>query len=615
MVPLENLTRESILSDEVFTEVFEQEDLIYRERLLISLKDRAKELGVKTQFDAMERVFKAVLKTTLQKTRKKAMIDNWTNFSGDYDNMKCGSWLASDDGIYTFNKDYDNEVIVCYHPILPIKRLQNMQTGEERLKIAFKRNHVWKEIIVNKDLVSSASKIVALSKLGVAVTSENAKLLVKYLSDVENLNDDCIPVQKSTAKLGWIDGTFVPYDDDVIFDGDVSFRYVYESIKSCGGEKEWMDYVKKLRKTNRIEILLSLSVSFASVLIGLLDMQPFIFDLWGETGYGKSVSMMLAASVWGNPGENQFIGDFKSTDVQLEVRADMLNHLPVLLDDSSKVNDKLRDNFEGFVYSMCSGKGKSRSTKDLGIRRENTWKNIIMTNGEHPLESYVYQGGAINRILEIECKRTVYDDVAETIGFLLKNYGFAGRRFIKIVKAMGVEAVREIRDDIQSRIFEDGKPQKQGVALSILLTADRIIADFLFKDGIYIPIEEAMEMLTDESELSENERCYQYLLDKVSMNPQRFDLDSNVEKWGVIDKGYAIFYVQAFKDLCKAGNFSAKSFFPWADRKELIQTQNGKPSKVKKIEGHSCKCIFLKLREEGPMEGFEDVDQGKLPFM
>ena len=59
-------------------------------------------------------------------------------------------------------------------------------------------------------MISSANKIVNLSKLGVSVTSENARLLVKYLSDVENLNDDEIPVQKSSSKLGWIGDGFIP---------------------------------------------------------------------------------------------------------------------------------------------------------------------------------------------------------------------------------------------------------------------------------------------------------------------------------------------------------------------------------------------------------------------
>ena len=83
--------------------------------------------------------------------------------------------------------------------------------------------------------------------------------------------------------------------------------------------------MKALRRTGRPEIKFSLAASFASILVSRLGALPFIVDLWGETEGGKSVSMMLAASIWANPDNNQYIGDFKTTDTQLEIRADLLN--------------------------------------------------------------------------------------------------------------------------------------------------------------------------------------------------------------------------------------------------------------------------------------------------
>lgn len=615
MVPLNELTSDSILSDEVLTEVFEQEDEIYKARLLLSLEDRAAQLGVKGKFTKLVNAFKRVEKATRQKKKQQnSLVDNWTNFSGEYDNMMCGSWVASDDGIYTFNKDYSNEVIVCYHPILPVERLRNLETGEEQLKLAFKRNHTWREVIVPKDLVSSANKIVALSKLGVAVTSENAKLLVKYLSDVENLNDDHIPVQKSTSKLGWIGNGFMPYDTEIIFDGDTRFKQVFESIKEHGKKDFWYKHMKELRRSGRMEIKFLLAASFSSVLLKPLGGLPFFVDLWGETEGGKTVTLMVAASVWANPDESQYIGDFKTTDVALEAKSDMLNNLPMILDDTSKTSSRIRDNFEGIVYDLCSGKGKSRSNRELGMNRENRWKNCILTNGERPLNSYVSQGGAINRILEVECGERVYQDPQKTADIVKKNYGHAGHDFVEIVKRIGIDSIRDIQEEILEELQDDEKMQKQSLSLSIVLTADRIATDFLFKDDQYISLSDAREVLVDRNELSDNERCYRYLLDKVAMNPQRFDLDSNVEKWGIIEKGYAIFFNQAFEELCRAGGFSKKSFLSWADRKGLIQTQAGRMNKTKKIDGNVYRCIFLKLEEEPAGEGFIDVGQVEIPF-
>lgn len=370
MKPLIEYDRKTILAEEVFTEIFEQEDEIKKAQMLLSCQERAKELGVKQQFDTMLKAFKKVEKLTNERRKKQTLLENWTNFTGNYDSMKCGSWIASDDGIHTFNKDYDNEVVVCYHPILPIGRLRNLETGEEQIRLAYKRNHAWREVTVPKEVICSASKIVGLSKLGISVTSENAKLLVKYLSDVENLNDNEIPLQQSSSKLGWIGEGFLPYDTDILFDGDMQFRYMYEAISEHGSWQEWLEHVRTLRKSGRLEIKFFLAASFASVLVGMLGALPFIVDLWGETEGGKSVDMMLAASVWGNPADSQYIGDFKTTDVQLEVRSDVLNHLPLMLDDSSKTSARIRDNFEGVVYDLCSGKGKSRSNRELGIRKE-----------------------------------------------------------------------------------------------------------------------------------------------------------------------------------------------------------------------------------------------------
>ena len=616
MVPLGELTRESILSDEVLTELFDQEDEIYKARLLLSLEDRASELGVKGKFTKLVNAFKRVERVTRQqkKQHQNTLVDNWTNFTGEYDSMRCGSWIASDNGIFTFNKDYSNEVIVCYHPILPVERLRNLETGEEQLKIAFKRNHTWREIIVPKDLVSSSNKIVVLSKLGVAVTSENAKLLVKYLSDVENLNDDHIPVQKSTSKLGWIANGFMPYDDEIVFDGDTRFKQLFDSIKESGNRDAWYKHVKELRKSGRMEIKFLLAAAFASALVKPLGGLPFFVDLWGETEGGKTVSLMVATSVWANPDESRYIGDFKTTDVALEARADMLNNLPVVLDDTSKTSARIRDNFEGIVYDLCSGKGKSRSNKELGMNRENRWANCILTNGERPLTSYVNQGGAINRILEVECGEKVYKNPQRTADTMKKNYGFAGKEFVELIKRMGVDAVRDIQREILDELQDDEKMQKQSLSLSIVLTADRIATDFLFKDGQYISLEDAKEVLVDRNELSDNERCYRYLMDKVAMNGQRFDITSTVEKWGTVEKGYAIFFNQAFDELCRAGGFSKKSFLSWADRKGLIQTERGRLNKTKKIDGNVYRCVFLKMEKEPATEGFMDVENAELPF-
>lgn len=623
MVPLKELTAETVLSDEVLTEVFDQEDELYKSRLLLSLEDRAGELGVKKKFVALVVAYKKVEREIRRQERERksrpAMLEAWTNFEGPYDRMQCRQWIATEEGICLNNPSTGyTDVLACYHPILPIERLKNLETGEEQIKLAYKRKGQWEEIIVPKTMVTSANKIVALSGRGIAVTSENAKYLVRYLADVENANEEHIKVQYSTSKLGWIRKGFLPYDTEIVFDGDARFRQIYDSVEQAGSREEWFGHVKELRRSGRIEIKFMLAASFSSVLVQPLGGLPYFVDLWGETEGGKTVDLMLAASVWANPDENAYIGDYKTTDVALEAKADMLNHLPLILDDTSKKNRKIEDNFEGLVYDLCSGKGKSRSNKELGLNRENHWKNCILTNGERPLTAYVTQGGAINRILELECGDHVFKDPGYTAELVKRSHGHAGCEFVELVKNLGIDAIREIQQDFLRQLADDEKMQKQSLSLSIVLTADKLVTDYLFKDRQYISLEEAREVLVDRNELSDNERCYQFVLDKVAMNPARFDGDNeNIEKWGVIEEGYAIIYATAFSALCKDGGFSRTSFLSWANRKGLLQTEKSgkKLDKIKSFRGNKIRCVFLKLNDVADKDGFVQADgQIDLPF-
>ena len=616
-------TKEKLLSKAVLDEVFEIQDEIDRAIMLLSIQEKAKMLGVKGQFDDLVRAYKRV-DLTFKKSSQKASasgINNYTDFEGPYEPMYCGSWLAGENGVYAQNMS-QVEQIACYHPILPIERLKNLETGEEQIKLAFKRNGRWEEIIVPKTMITSASKIVALSGRGVAVTSENAKLLVRYLSDVENRNTSQIAVQYSSSKLGWIKKEFLPYDTEITFDGDSRFRQLFENIGEHGNRDKWNEHVKSLRQSGRMEIKLMLAASFASVLIHQIGALPFFVDLWGETEGGKTVTLMLAASVWANPAESAYIGDFKCTDVALEAKANMLNHLPMILDDTSKKNRRIEENFEGVVYDLCSGKGKTRSNRDIGINTESHWNNCILTNGERPLTSYVNQGGAINRILEIECGEKVYADPQQTADTLKQNYGFAGKDFVGVIKAMGADAVRGIQKDFQQQLFDDEKMQKQSISLSIILTADKIATDTLFKDGQYISIDEAKKVLIDRNELSDNERCYRYIVDKVAMNEMRFDDETNCEKWGIMKGDFAVFFNHAFDELCKAGGFSKKSFLSWAAKKKLIDKYGDKNTKPTKINGTLVRCVWVKVENVSDDSEFETDDNGfikvdeqmKLPF-
>jgi hypothetical protein len=621
--PLNQYDKASIVSRELIEEIFDEEDEIERSYMIADCSLKAQELGVLAIFKKLiaerSRIQRGIEKTVVRGSSYNQGITDFAIPSDKpYENMLCGSWVANGNGIVSYNI-MGMEQRACHHPVLPIRRLSNIETNEEKITLAFRRDYQWREVTVDKDVISSATKIIALSKFGISVTSENAKHLVKYLNDVENMNSDAIKLDVSTSKLGWHGTEFIPFDSEIVFDGDTRFKDLFKAIHTKGSEDAWMKCVKDIRSDNRMETKILLAASFASVLVKVIGCLPFFVDLWGETEGGKSVTLMLAASVWANPDENQYIGDYKSTDVALEVRADVLNNLPVLLDDTSNATKKIVDDFENIIYRLCSGKGKSRSNKDLGANRENNWKTCFITNGERPLSGYVNQGGAINRIIEVEAGNHIFKRPQKTVDILKNNYGFAGRRFVEVVRSIGKEEIKRMYDEICEELFQQDKMQKQAMSLACILLADKIATEHLFKDGQYISMEDARKCLIDRTELSENERCYRYIMDKVAMNGQRFDVDANCEQWGLIEGGYIIFFSQAFDELCRVGGFSKKTFLSWATKKGYLQTDSGRSTKVKKIDGNTYRCVWIK-QDDGiktDENGFMKVDesiQSELPF-
>ena len=81
MEPLNQLTKDSILEERIFTELFDQEDEIYKARLMLSLEERSAELGVKTKFTKLLNAYKKVEKEIRKKSsRHMSLVENWTNF-------------------------------------------------------------------------------------------------------------------------------------------------------------------------------------------------------------------------------------------------------------------------------------------------------------------------------------------------------------------------------------------------------------------------------------------------------------------------------------------------------------------------------------------------------
>ena len=110
----------------------------------------------------------------------------------------------------------------------------------------------------------------------------------------------------------------------------------------------------------------------------------------------------------------------------------------------------------------------------------------------------------------------------------------------------------------------------------------------------------------------------QYILGEIDVNRAKFDpLIPTNEEWGEIKGDTAIIYINVFNSMLEKKRFSRKSFLSWAEKKNLIETQGGQPTKVKKVGGKSCRCVFLKMDPDAAAaeQDFQEIyEQEELPF-
>ncbi len=537
---------------------------------------------------------------------------NYTQFENQPFELCCGEWRADNTGIY--NVSGSGSEIACPHPIMPVQRLINIDTGIEKTKLAFQKGSRWREVIVEKSVISASNKIVNLSDNGVGVTSENAKLLVKYLSDVENMNYDIIPESYSFSRLGYFPGEgFVPYVDKLVFDGDLNFRTIYQSVSQKGEKRLWIDEIKKVRKYSTPAKIV-IAASIASVLVPVCNAQVFFTHLWSSTsGTGKTVALMCAASVWGNPELGKYIQTFNSTQVGLERFAAFLNHLPLIIDELQLGNAQ-----KFSVYQLSEGVGRTRGNKTGGIDRTATWSNSVITTGETPLIRQSDGAGAFNRTIDIECSGSekVIENGQQTTAIIKNNYGFAGKEFVSLLYSNEdvTEIVRNEFTALYKKLCENDTTEKQAMAAALILTADKFFCQWILGTDDYLSIEDVSRHLATKREVSVGERGYDFFCDWVGVNQKRFvtaqSSPENGEIYGVFgDDGYVYIIRNVFCRAAENEGYNPKSLLSYFKENGLIATRKKNLTRGKRINGSLVECVALKQQSGIDEDEVVDYDE------
>lgn len=435
-------------------------------------------------------------------------------------------------GINEFRERMDGSTIVnpaAGVPVVITARIYNIDTDTEKIEICFRYFNRWIRTVQIRSTVFSSRSIVHLADCGLSVSSETAKYLVKYLQQLESINQDRIPLQYSVSRLGWR-----KHGEEFIIPSGTNYRIemddegdITDAMTPAGTMPGWMQTAGVIRQHTFARFLLA--ASFASPLLGLFRQRNFLLYFWGTSGGGKTAAMKMALSAWGNP--DGLMTSFLTTKAGLERRLSLLSDFPVAINErqvAGQGRDK-QDYLEYVVYMLEGGKGKGRATK-TGLQKTAWWRTIGMANGEEPLSRENSVRGVKNRILEINTYPVIPDDLAKQI-HQMTDWGHAGPEFIQHLlqdKPAAGEVWNTIRQELSGH-YADYSPVHVD-AVSVIITADVLESMWLFGIPQQEAIRQALYMagevfraLPTAHDISDVERAWDFVTNWIAANDARFD--------------------------------------------------------------------------------------------
>ena len=521
---IQQLNEKELFSKKTFIELFnlnEIDKIEEEDRLFL----QARKLGV-------EKRFKESLKKYQHLLNQKIAMDNKTNLPAckyDIENYSWGNYTCNIDGITDkFNTKFS------YIPVIPVERYINEDTGKEKVKIIYYKEGSWRELIVDKSQLSINQKLLLLSDDGLDVTSENVRYYINYFNEIMNIND--IKKLDSISHIGWKGNDFVPYDSHGIFDGADDFKGIYKAISSKGNYEKWKKCITALRKHKVIKLLMA--VTLASPLLEKLNLQPYMVNLWSSlSGNGKTLSCMVAMSIWGNPDIGALRLSSNNTQNYYSVVASFTRNFTCYFDELQIVKRSKYLDLESLVMDLCNGTEKGRLNKNSQAREVKVWfNNFLFTSNDRLVKENAGEQ-VYNRVIDIEIGEKIIENGQDIARIIKENYGFAGKEYIKYIQKIGFDVIFERFKGILNEILEKTPAtDKQASSLASILLANQLANECIFNDDYILQVEDIVELVNDKNDIKTCMKAKDYILDIISANYKKFDEYGYGECWGIKDE-------------------------------------------------------------------------------
>ena len=360
---------------------------------------------------------------------------------------------------------------------------------------------MWRDKIVPRSMLASSRSIVDLSSVGAPVHDGVARACVGYLAAQEAANTEAMPAGETTTHMGWVgdDGAaFVlgdtaftaDQDRDIKLHGEDSTREHAGWYGQKGTMQGWKDAIAVVNE--HPIVYLAVYASLAPLLLKITGCPSFMIDWSCTSSKGKTTSLRVAASSFGPPTDTGgLINGWDRTPTWIERTCALHCDLPVFLDDTTKVAPRYRPGLAQTIYSVSGGRGKGRGSIK-GMQKTDTWRTVVLSNGENQITNYSSDGGTPARVLCISGHPLGQDgkEVARRLERGLgDNYGHAGPAVANLLIENRKQwpEIKQIFEDFKTK-YADSTDETYAGRLAQYVALLATVADMVHSpDGLNVP--------------------------------------------------------------------------------------------------------------------------------
>lgn len=529
------------------------------------------------------------------------------NQDGDgYRIEKSGVWFH-----HTDSKDKLHDEKIANHPFVPIRRMMDDKGGYQYTLAWLTADGKIQEVTAQASVLGNHNKVSSIFP-DITITSGHARDCSEYVAECIGANQEWFVenVRNVATALGWgVEGTevFTSGPDRPLPVEDTKNTGSWLSgFKPRGDLKEWTEAV--VSAADRPLIQTMVTAAFAAPLLRKIGLPNFVVDLSGSTSGGKTVSLGLAASVWGDPHDTMV--SWKNTRTALEHHLSMLRGVPLFVDESqlARVED-----VEDLVYSLTGGKSKGRSRQDgSGLMDASVWETVMVMTGEQPVTSMTKKGGIVPRVVSMSGQPCEDKAQADQLTKAARDHhGLAGEYYIAYLQELDADVLKGRYEALRDGLGQEAMSQvggRRADSVAVLALANRLAADAglmpLLADDVWQWLVNGGGALTDNEE-DRPRAALQAVLGWAALNTHKFfgHRDATTPppagwagKWD-LDKNRRLTISPAVvRELLEKGGYDAQRILlDWRDRGWLQQkgTQTSFPIKLNGNTVKQTVIVFL----------------------